>query len=309
MDLELLHNFTTSTFSTLSFDPLLRNLWRLNVPQIGFNYGFVMRGILAVSALHLAYYQPAKRDFYLAVGMTQHQTALAVGISMVSNVTQENCSAIYIFSILTFYFTLASPRKPGNILLLGDSGLADWLYLLRGTAVIIESNIEFLIAGSLGPMFAFGRRRITMRDSVPGLNEVQELRQFIRNSCADPEKLEIYLSSVDELDKSLALLYHGGLQSVETAHIFTWAMRMSEEYLMLLRDGVQEALAIFAFSCVLLKYLDCHWWMDGWSTHLISRTYNLLDEEHRLWVRWPVEEIGWIPMQEEMNKIGEGIVH
>jgi hypothetical protein len=41
--------------------------------------------------------------------------------------------------------------------------------------------------------------------------------------------------------------------------------------------------------------LDSCWWMEGWATHLIAKIYHLLDEEHRLWIRWPIEEIGWIP--------------
>jgi hypothetical protein len=35
--------------------------------------------------------------------------------------------------------------------------------------------------------------------------------------------------------------------------------------------------------------------MEGWSIHLISGIYDSLDEEHRLWLRWPMEEIGWVP--------------
>ncbi|KAL3425534.1 C6 zinc finger protein [Phlyctema vagabunda] len=300
-DLELLHNFTTQTFSTLAFDPLLRNLWRINVPQLAFNYGFVMRGILAVSALHLAYYKPSKREYYLAQAMRQHQTALNTGIGMLSNVTEENCSAIYIFSVLTFFFTLGSPRKAGHFLLIENNGIAEWLYLLRGTRTIVESCLDALRNGILGPMFRVGDRRLALYETAPGLEQLSELGSYAKNSCTDPEKLQVYLGAIEELDRSFALIYNSGVQSVETAHIFLWVFRISEEYLQLLREGSQEALAIFAYGCVLLKHLDCHWWMDGWSTHLISRTYYLLDEEHRLWIRWPIEEIGWIPGQEDVS--------
>lgn len=50
--------------------------WRINVPQVGFSYDFAMRGILALSALHMAHYKPEKRDFYIAQAMAQHQVSI-----------------------------------------------------------------------------------------------------------------------------------------------------------------------------------------------------------------------------------------
>jgi hypothetical protein len=81
----------------------------------------------------------------------------------------------------------------------------------------------------------------------------------------------------------------------------TWLYHLSPEFLIQLRDHTQEALAIFAYGCVLLKKLDFCWWMEGWSVHLISRIYFSLDETHRAWIEWPIAEIGWVPDQEELR--------
>lgn len=43
VDLELLHNFSTSTSLTFSNELIIKTLWRINVPQIGFSHEFVMR--------------------------------------------------------------------------------------------------------------------------------------------------------------------------------------------------------------------------------------------------------------------------
>lgn len=94
LDLELLHNYSTSTCYTLSGDPILKNMWRITVPQIGFSYEFVMRNILALSALHLAYMNPAKRDFYIPQAVLQHQTAVGAAIGLLTQVTDENCAAL-----------------------------------------------------------------------------------------------------------------------------------------------------------------------------------------------------------------------
>ena len=200
------------------------------------------------------------------------------------------------FSILTCIFALASPRQPGDFLLVQETGIAEWLFLLRGTRSIVGMAPETLRSGILGPIFASGMRRSELRAS--GTNEedhLGELQYLINTSITDQQTSYIYNTSLDELRKSFAVAHNCAQQTYELTDAFIWPYCVSEEYLGLLKQLAPEALAIFAFFCVLLKRLDSHWWIEGWSTHLISRIYALLDDEHRLWIRWPIEEIGWVP--------------
>lgn len=80
----------------------------------------------------------------------------------------------------------------------------------------------------------------------------------------------------------------------EIRGMFTWLHQLSQEYLNLLKTKDNEALCVFAFFCVLLKRLEHNWWIEGWGVHVISQIYALLDEAHRPWIRWPIEEIGWV---------------
>jgi len=300
LDLELLHNFCTSTCYTFHSDPALKTLWRINVPHLAFSCDFVMRAILALSALHLAYFKPEKRDFYLSQAMIQHRIGLRKATSVLPHVTDENCTALYLFTAATCIFTLASPRKPGDFLVIGDSGIAEWLILFRGTRSIIETSYEALRTGIMGPMFIIGARRNQPQEdlfhehSAEG-EQLNELQQLIRGTAVNEQVLQIYSTAIEDLRKSLFLAYGNGPQAFESSDVFIWLFRVSEDYLMLLRERTQEALAIFAYFCVIPKKLEANWWIEGWSTHLMTRIYNLLDEEHRLWIRWPIEEIGWIP--------------
>jgi hypothetical protein len=123
------------------------------------------------------------------------------------------------------------------------------------------------------------------------------LQQPLDNKDADKRLQDIYLTSVGELKKSFtqaqACTANGDPYEINDA--FTWVYLIAEDLLPLLRLPTQESIAIFVFFCVLLKKLDSHWWMQGWPRHLVARAYDLLDEERRLWIRWPMEEIGWIP--------------
>ncbi|PMD38880.1 hypothetical protein L207DRAFT_513366 [Hyaloscypha variabilis F] len=301
LDLELLHNYITSTANTLHTDPAMKSLWKINVPQLGFRYDFVMRGILALSALHLARYRPEKKELYNSQAMLQHQIGLRQATNVLTEINEENCTGVYIFSALTLFFTVATPRKPGDFLLVGDHGIADWLNLVKGTSFIVGTSENVLFNGSLGPMFIAGRRRNELREkllaeSSPDDSPLAELRQLIEKTTPDGEDVAIYLSALDSLRKSF-VTYPETSQgpTFESADIFIWVFEVDHRFLELLRLRTQEALCIFSYFCVVLRRLDSYWWMEGWATHLIAKIYHLLDEEHRLWIRWPIEEIGWIP--------------
>lgn len=299
LHLELLHNFTTSTSFTLNNEPTLKTLWRINVVQVAFGYEFVMNAILALSALHLAHFRPGKAPFYFTQARLLHQNGLRVAAAMLTQVDDENCSAIYIFTALTSIITLASPRDPGDILLVKDSGIAEWLTMFRGTRSIIMNSGHILHNGVLGPMFKAGERRAAFRDVQPTEHHIEEdmlkdLQYLISRHSTNEKELEVYTESIEELRKSFLVVYAEGFQSYDSADVYIWLFRIKEEYLLLLQQKRQEALAIFAFYCVILKRFEGAWWMKGWTTHLMTRIYALLDEQHRSWVRWPIEETGWV---------------
>jgi hypothetical protein len=299
-DLELLHHFTTSTALTLNGDPVIKTIWRINVPQIGFSYDFVMRGILALSSLHLARFRPEKHELYVSHAKASHQIGLRASTSLLPHVTQENCTALYIFSALTCMIALGSPRNPEDFLLVEDENVAEWLVLFRGTRSIISYSEDSLHSGVLGPMFITGDRRIRVRDTPsngysPEEDQLRELQRLIIENTGNQQHLEAYTKAIEELRKSITIIYKIGVQSYEPTDAFIWIFRVADEYLLLLKERTQEALAIFAHFCVMLKRLSVVWWIEGWSTHLLSQVYSSLDEGHRPWIRWPIEETGWVP--------------
>jgi hypothetical protein len=75
-----------------------------------------MRAVLAVSALHLAYHRPDRRDFYLEEGILLHQKAarsamrvMAIGDKM----DKDQAASLFLFSMLTIFFgTTTHPTTP-----------------------------------------------------------------------------------------------------------------------------------------------------------------------------------------------------
>ena len=117
------------------------------------------------------------------------------------------------------------------------------------------------------------------------------LRARITAAVTSPSLLQTYTHALDELELALvASQDKNSPRDVLDAMVWLWAV--SDEFVPLLRVPSQEAVAIFAHFCVLLKHHESHWWLKGWGDHVMGRAREILDEEHREWIAWPVREMG-----------------
>ncbi|PQE20707.1 C6 zinc finger protein [Rutstroemia sp. NJR-2017a BBW] len=298
VDMELMHHYATSTSYTLSSGAAASVVWRLNVPQIAYSHEFVMRGILAMAALHIAHFKPEKRVFYVEQAMIHYQLALPVATALLSNITEDNCTALYVFSSMALLHALASPRKDSDFLIVDDTDVSSWVYLLRGLRSISDVSYEIIQNGPLAPMFSAGARRAQLREN-PGPYEdfynLNQLQQYVKASSGDPEDTESYMQAIDELRKSLSVLFTVGPAEYEVTDLFIWPYKVPGRYLSLLRRREQLALIVYAYFCIPMKRLDSHWWIQGWAIHLIRQIYALLNPENRLWIQGVIEEVGWVP--------------
>ena len=291
---KLFKTYRTRTCYTLQSDPMQHSVWQINIPELSLSFDFVMHGILALSALYLAYLNPQKY-FYLSHARIHHQISLRKGRNLLPHITQENCSGLYIFSILVAVYTLASPKKPEDFLLVGKAGIAPWLLMFRGNRAIVESSGIALMSGPLRQMLENGHQKAQLRElytnkTSAGEEQLNVLRYLIARTIPDLETFNTYTQAIEELRKSFAVFniyqYNHG-----TTDAVIWVHCVSEEYLLLLGKGTQESLCIFAFFCVLLHQMNSIWWGKGWGTRLMAQIGLLLDEEHRQWIWWPVKQV------------------
>ena len=311
LELELLHNFTVQTYATLAADPGVCDFWRVSVVRIGLSCSFIMRSVLAVSALHLAYHRPDRREHYTAQGILLHQRASRSAMRSMAAGPPENLSAddavnLFLFSMLTVYFALASPRRSldDGSFFIGEAngGFPDWTFLLNGAKslsnVVGDRGHETLLKPFL--VYGHGRWSATRgEDGSAGYSHGEtgvlgELRQRVAGAVlSDPALAQTYTHAIDELELSL-----GARQDPSTPRdvldAMLWLWEVSDSLVPLLKgpEPAQEAVAIFAHFCILLRHHGSVWWLQGWADHLISQAYDILDGEHRPWIEWPMREMG-----------------
>lgn len=153
LDLELLHNFTSSTCNTLSSSFEVRSAWRTAVVRKALHCDYVMHALLAVSGTHMAHHRSDEKHHYLLHATRHHDIATHAAIPLMVNLIPENIESLWIFSILTMYFALGSPRETDPYRLhLGDSILPNWIPLFHGVHKIFNMLESTSYTGILSPL-------------------------------------------------------------------------------------------------------------------------------------------------------------
>ncbi|KAI2466961.1 hypothetical protein F4781DRAFT_423633 [Annulohypoxylon bovei var. microspora] len=299
LDLELLHHFTTSTCFTFSTEPIIRNFWRINVPRMGFTYHYVLKGILSLAALHLARLKPQRRDLLIEQAMVHQNASSSLALPVLNDLSSENSVPILFFSMLTTYIAFGSPKETSDLLVTSNGAMPQWLLLFRGMRSVVEYNNEAISSiMSLGFVFDSGRQMGDIwRNMIPPEHEgLKELEATIRFYVKDPQKLSDLTDAIYAMRRAFAFCHSSSIMDDQRVRgVFMWLFNVPDGFTILLRERDNEALTILAFFCVLLKRLDYNWWIEGWGVHLVGRIYAALDDGYRLWIQWPIEEVGWVP--------------
>lgn len=286
-----------------------------------------MRSVLAVSGMHIAQYRPEQKHLYIAHAAAHHKAASRTAIALMTELLPQHQEDLWIFSVLTIYFgktrpilclwptgshghtaqpsahspparlALGTPRDPSASLLIGERVLPDWIFLLNGVHHLLSALQSTSYSGILSPVLKNGadRWRASHRSEHQDANLLHDLTANVRSTVTDPEELKIYDKAIRELRCQISLVFSSERQDLDIMDAMVWHFVMADSFMPLLKQMKQEAVAIFAHSLVIFNAFEGHKWLHGWDAFLMSRIWDILDEEHRLWIQWPVEEIGWVP--------------
>lgn len=144
----------------------------------------------------------------------------------------------------------------------------------------------------LRPFMAWALARVKVRGACNGCKSpwLQALQAQIHASVQDQSRLNIYDHAICELDASFrSALDPSVSKDVIDAMIWIWVE--SNSLIPLLKQREQEAVAIFAHFCVLLRLHEGEWFINGWAVHLLRRSRDLLDDEHKAWISWSLTDI------------------
>ncbi|KAL0943045.1 fungal Zn binuclear cluster domain-containing protein [Colletotrichum truncatum] len=314
-DLELMHHYTSVSYRTFSHSSHAQRTLQYDVPREALSYPFLLHQLLAFSAYHLAYLQPECRHAYL-MQAAQHQNDAINGMrgTLLGKISSTNCHALFassVFLTLSAFATYPSYEKYNPSFSPIDSML-DIFTLSDGMSVILRASDDDLHKGPLRDLF--------LRNPSEGQTTVEASLQplFERLPRVSSRLAEIGLveaegkytinEAVMALTESIAKVssINALSASAEFRAVFSWPVRMSTEYLDLLRRRHPAALVVLAHYCIIINAAEpfC-WFLNGWARALISViSEQLIGTPWGELLVWPREVIGVGSYELQLDHIG-----
>ena len=269
-------------------------VWRDELPVLAQQFPFLMRGILGLSALHLANLATDRhtRVRYLRTAAYHQDRALPEYRGMLLDVTKESAAGVIAFSALLTVYSLAAPKNPSRMF---AEGPPEWIFLHRGVGDI-PAHWQNWIDNSLLAR-QMHRRRLQPVD--PSLNP-----EDFRLQC-----LETLLSTLPFDEASEAPAYEGALYWLRQAYAHTychesmlgpkyamlfWIERVPQSFIDVLSMQRPRAFVLLANAAVLLKRASHSWYLDGFAEHTIAEAKKVIPPEFLPWMDWPVQACGMV---------------
>lgn len=292
-DMELLLHWCSSTYVTMAHTKEAEDVFQFVLPTEGLTYPFVLHGVLALSALHIARTESrSNRSSYFSIALEHQNRALALFRPKVLSLDGENSQIVFVFSGILFQLAFAmSPCYPLAETYDPIRDLLQGFDLCRGLREVIGLSWPRVKEGRISDVLL----RVDDNKRWPLSDVIQEafsnLKRLNNNRGKEisTHDTDCYASAIDYLI-DLMEIYQDKPRRVELA--LRWPFELTDKYVDLLRGHDSMALIILAHYCLILHHSRHRWWMEGWSLHLARSIWNLLDEYWRPSAIWVLREVG-----------------
>jgi hypothetical protein len=309
-NLELLHFYTTTTCFTLSSRSDLQQIWQQVVPRIAFAHHFLLHGILAFSALHLARSRPERKALLYTEASAHHEIGLRLFQIAMSNITPQNCEACFAFSSIIAAYAWASSEQTGDLFFSETSASEqksriEWVSLLRGVHTLLKASGEWMTTSSMRSMLQSRRMdpELARAFDPEGNAKLAALSQLWNSS---PGKFSA--DDVEALNETLTLLQEAcGMGASSSADdevdmilvVYSWPIQVPEAFLAMVKAGKPEALLLLAHYSLLLNKVDQLWYMRGMSRRLLKTVHKKIGKEWEIWITWPLQSLVLAEFQDQ----------
>jgi hypothetical protein len=293
-DLELMLQLSSKAYLALSRNEATKEVWQFLVPEEALSHPFIMLGLLAVSAIHLA---DAKGENMKAECMNksllyQHQ-ALLIFRELLDDFNGDNAKALFAFSsiLAIFYFgflRLENVINPSSCM----DNLFRVLILSEGVQNVLRICGLSIQESNFSPIFVSAS--VEMKYSIPLPDEVRLAvnRLYIANTAYGVQDsghdTAVYQEAIIILEDALNAVYR---DHVLTNAACRWAIKCPRQFLRSLQEREQMALVILCFYCVVLHRLRHIWCFEGWATVILKSTWPVLEPQRRHLAHWAATEI------------------
>ncbi|KAH8700720.1 hypothetical protein BGW36DRAFT_374845 [Talaromyces proteolyticus] len=282
-ELELMHHYATSTCETMAQHETDLDVWKRSIPAEAFKHEFLMDGIMALASLHIALHRPSNRWTYTELAVQYQASGLREFKATLNGIKEENCHALFGFSLIITVLAFAFPECYGDQhLVTPRDSIISIFELLRGVRAIKTSSHGSLRGGQMKALFNYPRPYMDPEDDED-VEALLKLRQRTDQLGKDvhPEKHNIYLSAIDCLEKSFGEIV--GLPERGAGAIVAWPVMVPDDLMILFKEGDPLAMLILVHYGVLLLHVHNQWWGKNFGVRLIRHTSEALHQINPEW--------------------------
>jgi hypothetical protein len=253
--------------------------------RIGLQHPFLLRGILAVSAAHLAYLSSSTKSKYLLQSSAHVDVALQEFRRQLLRLEEGHVLPLFPLASLLVVQNLAAANLQSN----SDhiEAFLSCAHLVKGVSTVLNARWDVFEHCELSPLISAAM----MQQEDVEISEFALLHNAVRDRMQEDA----------ETDRSACLNAIYGLQSVlhcqqdhpqeksGLAILLMWPLKLHPRFVEMLSERLPMALIILAHMVVILKSVNQVWWLSGWGARLLEAITGHLKDEYRIWLTWPTD--------------------
>ncbi|KAJ5314127.1 Cutinase [Penicillium atrosanguineum] len=303
MDSEILDHYFSSFYKSFVTNDQTERIWVDVVPGLAYDISFLLQGILACTALHMAYLTPEMRQEYTLRAYYHQDTAIPQFRHAINYPDEQNCDAIMSFAYILVIYSLATDTESSkNPLLIVEDEIVDgemnlilpqWLHFIRAGCSMLCEVWDIIENGPASALAYTWESQLKDQEIEAGdLPYLPYFKSLVPSDGSwSEESIRIYHVTATALAESFAYLESAkGNYQVNPWNILgVWPVRVEMAFFSLISEKHPGALIILAYYCIILKDMEKLWYFEGRPAKLLVSIEDVLDTRWHSRIQEPIK--------------------
>ena len=295
-NLELMHKFSTDTYKSLCTDESSYREWQVVVPQLAFDHDFLLNGILALTALHVASAaELSAAPSYIDTALRYYHMTFAPFQKALSELTPLNCDAVFAHSMVTSIIGIALPRltvdRNETVSMVETILVA--LELLQGVSQIYQIGRAWFSSNLVSKYRWQAKEQEEPLDDFDIDAALTRLVMLNDAMVLDAHQRQINQEAISKLRRCFTRFVGSFGNSID--HVLAWLVIVDKEFCVSLKHRHPIPLLILMHWAVLLGQMDGRfWWAIDAGKALVSELLTILHSGDPHWETakmWPRQKL------------------
>lgn len=264
--------------------------------RIALSNTFLMHGLLALSACHLAHLRKEASDYYRNLAMYHYTAAISLFRPLLDHVDSQTAVPALAFSTLIGCLSFAIPQAFSHPSARSPAGpefvknLLDIFRLVRGVKSVLGSASPWVKDSPMAPLLTLQLENAEVPLEFNAEIAVREVEAKIRLNVLSEEQMLDYLAAMALFRQCFP---RGPFGAQHQALISAWPVMVRDTFFAeMLEMKVGFPLVIMGYYGVLMHFMRSTWWIRDKGKRLVEAASGMLTLEWQNLMSWPRTAVG-----------------